>query len=175
VITCLVLQAGDHDGLAFESDARAAVLLAEARGGWTYVLLTVAGSSGYLLRASCLMPADLVAHPRAGEGGFFGSLERDDELVEPAPPRDGLRQDSSGSGSVDDEAFVYVEGRAGTDVASITVTTPRGREVEASIEHGHWAVWWPAGDASPNNPDLSDAPTYTVTVRDGNARPLASP
>ena len=39
--------------------------------------------------------------------------------------------------------------------------------VEASIDHGRWAVWWPAGDSSPNNPELSEAPTYEVTLRDG--------
>lgn len=62
---------------------------------------------------------------------------------------------------------MYAEGRAGADVVSIEVTTPGGREVAASIARGRWAVWWPAGNDSVGNPEVSGAPTYEVTLRDG--------
>ncbi len=81
--------------------------------------------------------------------------------------RDVAREDTYGVGSVNGETFVYAEGRAGADVADIEVTTPGGLEVEASIDNGRWAVWWPAGDDSPDHPEMSGAPTYEVTLRDG--------
>ena len=71
---CLVLQADSRGGLAFEPGADASALVAEARGGWSYVLFTTAGQAGRKLQGTCLMPEDLVADPRPGEGGFFGSL-----------------------------------------------------------------------------------------------------
>jgi hypothetical protein len=78
-----------------------------------------------------------------------------------------VREDANGAGAVDDALFVYAEGRVGADVAGIEVTTPSGRHVQASVDNGRWAVWWPAGDASMQNPDITQAPRYEVTLRDG--------
>ena len=164
---CLTLQ-GRHGGeLAFDARADASVLVAEARGGWSYVLFNVAGASGFDLEGTCLMPDDVVADPQPGGGGFFGGLSRADELDRRPPARDVAREDTYGAGTVDDEAFVYAEGRAGADVVGIEVTTPGGLVVEASVVRGRWAVWWPAGDARMDNPELIGAPTYEVTLRDG--------
>jgi hypothetical protein len=163
---CLVLQSS-HDGeLALEPNGHGSALLAEARGGWNYVVFTAPGPSGRRLQGSCLVPDDLVADPRPGEGGFFGSLGGAEETAS-QPAREVVREDTSGLGSVDDGAFVYAEGRVGADVVRIEVTTPSGRQVEASIENGRWGVWWPVGDASMENPDLAEARTYRVTLRDG--------
>jgi hypothetical protein len=167
VDACLVLQGGEGGELAFAPDAGATVLLAERRGGWSYVILTVEGVSGRELQGSCLMPESLVDDPRPGEGGFFGSLGGAEETAGPPPQADVVREDSSGFGAVDDDAFVFAEGRAGADVVDIEVTTPGGREVEASLENGRWAAWWPAGDDAMDNPEVTGAPTYTVTLRDG--------
>lgn len=167
VDACLVLQADEEGELAFDPAADASVLLAESRGGWSYVVLTVAGSSGRELQGTCLVPESLVSDPRPGGGGFFGSLGDAHDTAGPVLRRDVVREDSSGVGVVDDEAFVYAEGRAGADVAGIDVITPGGQEVEASLENGRWAVWWPAGDDSMDNPELSEAPRYEVTLRDG--------
>jgi hypothetical protein len=163
---CLVLQSSPDGELALEPNAHGSALLAEARGGWTYVVFTAPGPSGRQLQGSCLVPDDLVADPRPGEGGFFGSLDGAEETAS-QPARDVVREETYGLGSVDDGAFVYAEGRVGADVARIEVTTPSGRRVEASIENGRWGVWWPVGDASMENPDLTEAPTYQVTLRDG--------
>ncbi len=167
VEACLVLQGNDVEELDFDPRANASVLVAEARGGWSYVVFRVAGASGTELQGSCLVPDEQVADPRPGKGGFFGSLGPADETSGPAPAPAVAREDGSGAGSVDDEAFGYAEGRAGDDVVSIEVTTPGGREVEASLANGHWAAWWPAGDNSVSNPELGGAPTYEVTLRDG--------
>jgi hypothetical protein len=159
VDACLVLQADGGGDLAFDPAADATVAIAEKRGGWSYVILTVTGVAGRELEASCLMPESLIRAPRPGKGGFFGSLGGAEESAGPAPRAD--------VGTVDDDAFVYAEGRAGVDVVAIEVTTPSGREVEASLENGRWAVWWPAGDDTMDNPEVAEAPTFTVTLRDG--------
>ena len=164
---CVVLQAGGGGDLALDRSAPASALVAEARGGWDYVAFTASGPTGLGLHGTCLMPDDLVADPRPGQGGFFGSLDRAGETAGPAPGRTVARQDTSGAGSVDGELFVYVEGRAGTDVVRIDLTTPGGVRVEASVDDGRWAAWWPAGDASPRNPGIAEAPAYDVTLRDG--------
>ncbi len=83
------------------------------------------------------------------------------------PPRDVVREVTSGIGSVDEGMFVFAEGRAGAEVVSIEVTTPGGLEVDASPESGWWAVRWPVGDDSPGSREMSEAPTYEVTLRDG--------
>jgi len=166
VDACMTLQGGEVGGLAFDPAAHASVLIAESRGGWNYVVFTVAGLSQPRLQGSCLIPDDLVADPAPGEGGFFGSLGGADELAGGAPQQDVVREDAYGVGSVDDGLFVYAEGRAGSAVVAIDVTTPDGREVEASVANGRWAVWWPAGDSSPDNA-ATDAPTFELTLRDG--------
>jgi hypothetical protein len=165
---CLVLQGSDDGQLALDPAAPAATLLAEARGGWTYLIFTTTGSSGRKLEGSCLVPDDLVAAPRPGEGGFFGGLGRADELGGRPPANGVVREDTNGVGAVDDAMFVFAEGRAGIDVAGIEVTTPDGRQVEASIEHGRWAVWWPVNDDSGDSPEMTEAHTYEVTLSDGS-------
>ncbi len=164
---CLELQGDSGGELALDPRADASVLLAEARGGWSYVVFTTVGVTGRTLQGTCLMPEDLVADPRPGEGGFFGSLGPADESFGPRPAPDVARQDSSGAGSIDGDLFVYAEGRAGAEVVGIEVTTPGGLRVDASVDNGRWAVWWPAGDASPQNPEIAEAPRYEVTLRDG--------
>ena len=173
VDACLVLQDSDVAGLAFDPDADASVMIAEARGGWSYVVFQIAGASGRELQGSCLVPDALVADPRAGEGGFFGGLGGAEETAGPLPARDVIREDASGVGAVDGGIFVYAEGRAGRDVVGIEVTTPSGVEVEASLDNGHWAVWWPVGDDSQRSPDVREAPTYEVTLRDGTRGAVA--
>ncbi len=164
---CLELQSDGGGELAFDPGADGSVLLAEARGGWNYIIFTVTGSSGRELEGSCLVPDDLVAEPRPGEGGFFGGLGGAEETAGLQPQRDAVREVTSGIGSVDDEMFVFAEGRAGAEVTSIEVTTPGGLKVDASLESGRWAVWWPVGDDSPGSREMSEAPTYEVTLRDG--------
>jgi hypothetical protein len=169
VEACVALQGDDTGELAFDPTSDPTVLVAEARGGWSYVVYTVAGASGVDLQGSCLVSDDVVAEPRRREGGFFGSLGPAAESAGPEPAPEVARDDSYGVGSVEGELFVHVEGRAGSDVAGILVTTPAGRQVEASLDNGRWAVWWPAGRAG-DGPEVTGAPTYRLTLRDGTVR-----
>ncbi len=167
---CLVLQGSEGGELALAPGATGTVLLAESRGGWDYLLFRARSASGRRLEGSCLMPERMVQDPRPGEGGFFGSLGPASDSAGPAPAARAVRQNSYGVGVVDDDAFVYAEGRAGSDVRGIEVTTAGGRHVRASLAGGRWAAWWPAGDASQRNPEITGAPTYRVTLRDGTVR-----
>lgn len=75
VDACLVLQGDEEGPLAFDPGADAAVLVAESRGGWSYVLYRVESASGGELEGSCLVPESLVDDPRpAGEASSGASV-----------------------------------------------------------------------------------------------------
>lgn len=73
VDACLVLQGNEMGELAFDPRADASVLVAEARGGWSYVVFEVAGASGRELQGSCLIPEDQVVDPRPGRAASSGA------------------------------------------------------------------------------------------------------
>lgn len=152
------------------------VVIAERRGGWTYVLLAGPDSE-----AACLMPEGLVDQqdPAAHTSeGFMGHHFSDPpEASTPAP---GGITATGGVGSVptnglwhfgDDEEWVtYVEGYVGNSVTGVTVHTPIGTDVEASVANGRFAGWWPSAKASSKNPEVMGAWTYTVHLSDGSTR-----
>lgn len=154
---CLAHQRQDLDAPSLDG---AVPLLAERRGGWTYVLARVDTTE-----ASCLMPAD-----RDRDDAWMGSLNPDADLVE-AAPRQALETTVMTS-STDEGLFNSVEGLVGDRVASITITSATGQVIEASIAHGHYAAWWPAGANRPDNPELTEAHTTRVEYRDGSSTDL---
>lgn len=151
------------------------VLIAERRGGWTYVLFSGAGSEG-----ACLMPDDLIGHPDArGDLGFFGTYGSD-PVADPAPRAVGIEVTSAADGSVpgpgrwpwssQDSWFNWVEGFVGEDVAAVTVHPPGLPDVEATVTDGRFAAWWPSDPPSSENLEQQGAWTYTVTLDDGSTR-----
>lgn len=160
-------------------DLTGQVVIAERRGGWTYVLIASPEAEG-----ACLMPDDLVGrqdpanHKREG---FFGNYTAD-PVEAPTLARDRIEETSSMTGSVttpgfwllgDDEGwFSLVEGYVGSGVAGITVHSPTGLDVEASVANGRFAAWWPSEQPSSENLDAMGAWTYTVTLDDGSKRQL---
>ena len=156
-------------------------VVAERRGGWTYVLIAGRTSEGF-----CLMPDDLIGRRGAAkerERGFFGGYTTDPAEA-PVLPRDGIDETESMVGSVptpgpwllgDDEGwFTSVQGHVGSDVTGVTVHTPGGTDVEASVANGRYAAWWPSEQPSSENPEAMGAPTYTVTLADGGTRRVTS-
>ena len=152
------------------------VVIAERRGGWTYVLFAGPNSEG-----ACLMPEGLVDQqdPAAHRTeGFMGHYDSDPREA-PTPAR-GRITGYGGAGSVptnglwhfgDDEEWVsYVDGYVGSDVSGVTVHTPIGTDVEASVANGRFAAWWPSAKPSSENPEVMGAWTYTVTLADGSTR-----
>lgn len=152
------------------------VVIAERRGGWTYVLFAGPNSEG-----ACLMPEGLVdqqdpsAHRTEGFMGHYGSDPRE----APTLAR-GRITGYGGATSVpthglwnfgDDEEWVsQVDGYVGSDVTGVTVHTPLGTDVEASVANGRFAAWWPSAKPSSENPEVMGVWTYTVTLLDGSTR-----
>lgn len=152
------------------------VVIAERRGGWTYVLLTGPDSEQV-----CLMPEGLVGHPYPAEHtteGFLASSGDPGEAPSPAPDR--IVETESGAGSVpsgglwhfgDDEEWVsWVQGHVGSDVTGVTVHAPTGVDVETSVAHGRFAAWWPSAAPRSDNLEVMGAWSYTLTLADGSTR-----
>lgn len=153
------------------------VVIAERRGGWTYVLLAGPNSE-----AACLMPEGLVdqqdpaAHTTEG---FMGNYFSDPPEAS-TPARGHIIETQSGATSVpthglwhfgdDDEWVSSVDGYVGSAVTGVTVHTPIGTDVEASVANGRFAAWWPSAKPSSENPEVMGAWTYTVTLADGSTR-----
>lgn len=169
---------------AIPDDPPMHLAVGERRGGWTYVLL--AGPGG---EATCLMPDDRVrANPEPG--GIFGGYGPE-HPVDPTPPRDGIVEVGAMGGAYprqhgwraavagwfggNDEWIEWISGYAGPDVTAVTVHLPIGRAIRASLQHGRFSAWWPAGSARSDNPVVRGAWTYsyTVTLTDGSTRNLS--
>ncbi len=155
------------------------VVIAEKRGEWLYVLLAGPDSE-----AACLMPEGLVdqGDPAAAtREGFMGSYTSDPGEA-PTLSRSGL-VGYGGSTSVptdglwhfgeDEEWVSQVEGYVGSGVTDVTVHTPIGIDVEASVANGRFAAWWPSAKPSSENLEVMGAWTYTVTLADGSERQIA--
>lgn len=137
-------------------------LVAERRGDWTYVLLGGPGGEG-----SCLMPNDVVGDTVPGDRqAFFGTYDPDRDVEDPTLPSDGLVEVQSMEGTTDEGWFAWTQGHVGSDVTGVTVHIPSGPDVQASVDDGRFAAWWPVDD-----PGRSPAWSYTVTLADGSTRP----
>lgn len=157
-------------------DPSARIVIGERRGGWTYVLLDGPAGEG-----ACLMPDGLVGASAvaARKSGFFGSYDPDPAEA-PTPTRDSIIETESAGGAVSlpgrlsvgtiDGWFIWVTGYAGSDVTRVTVNPPVGVGVEATLEGGRFAAWWPSGEARGDNPGVGGAWSYTVTLADGTKR-----
>lgn len=118
------------------------VAVAERRGDWTFVLLTGDNSE-----AVCLMPDDAEGSGVPGEDGFFGSYDPDTGPP-PVPAAQGLEQSGAMSSSTDEGWFTWVAGYVGRDVTGVTVRTPEGLNVEATLAGNRFAAWWPGDGES---------------------------
>jgi hypothetical protein len=144
------------------ADPRLGPMLAERRGGWTYVLIRPAAR----LQASCIMPTvEISATPAGDRRRWFGSS--DEEIPDPVSDPEEVRVDTAATGSTQEGLFSYSEGAVGRDVADVTLTTPRGVTVKASIGNGRYAAWWPAGSNYLRSPEISGASDIDVTLTDG--------
>lgn len=142
----------------------ATTLVAEQRGKWTYVLV-----SGPMAEASCLMPHDLVGRQ------VLGSYDTDPPDAPTVAPdlivETGSAQTSIDEGWLRDDSWLSLTyGYVGSDVTGVTVHTPLGFDVEASVDKGRFAAWWPSDPPSSKNLDVMGAWSYTVTLADGTTR-----
>lgn len=153
--------------LGMPSTSRA-TLIAERRGEWTYVLISEPGTE-----ATCLMRNDLDGEGSSGDE-LLGSYDTD--LGEgPTPAGDQIVETGNMAGSFErgwfsQEWVTWTYGFAGDDVTRVIVHTPLGFDVEASVEGGRFAAWWPSNAPSSENVDVMGAWSYTVTLADGTTR-----
>lgn len=149
-------------------------LIAERRGKWTYVLI-----SGLKAEGSCLMRSDRVSADSSGRAVQLGGYTADPGEP-PTVARNGLVETGSAATSTDegwlrkDRWLTSTYGYVGNDVIGVTVHTPLGFDVEASVANGRFAAWWPSAQPSSENLDVMGAWSYTVTLADGSARRPAS-
>lgn len=144
-----------------------AVRLAERRGTWVGLLLT-GNQSSTEWEVSCLaeLPAGTtdvrhVSVAASGGGGF--APPRAHEFVPGGVAEFGVDTGLFGSGRR--QPASVTSGRVGSDVAGVTVHSG-ATTVEASVEHGTYAAWWPstAFTAPPSRqPDGQGGPTLTIT------------
>ncbi|WP_456695104.1 hypothetical protein [Aeromicrobium sp. P5_D10] len=145
-----------------------ATLVAERRGKWTYVL--VSEPTG---EATCLMRNHLVGQDPAGHE-VFGSYDTEPET--PTVASDGILEMGSTATSIDEGWFrgeswlTWTYGYVGSGVTGVMVHTPLGFDVEASVNNGRFAAWWPSDKPSSKNLEVMGAWSYTVTLADGSTR-----
>lgn len=145
-----------------------AALVAERRGEWTYVLISEPKAE-----ATCLMRNDLVGQDPAGHE-VFGNYDTHPGKA-PTVARDRIVETGSMAGGTDEGWFrkgwlTWTYGYVGSDVTGVTVHTPLGFDVEASVDNGRFAAWWPSAQPSSENLEVMGAWSYTVTLADGSTR-----
>lgn len=146
-------------------DGDSETLLAERRGGWTYVLISAPTGE-----ATCLMQNSAVGQDPDGHEIFA-------DLGEPTPPGAvdprGIVETGSSAAVTDTGLFrkgylTWTYGYAGAEVKAVMIRTPLGDDVEATLENGRFAAWWPSERPSSENTDVMGAWHYTVTLDDGS-------
>lgn len=140
------------------------VALAEQRGDWTYTVMTT--SDGQYV--DCTMQLD-----RGVLGNLFGNYRGGGGSLAPLPAEppaaDRIEAMSySGTGGGDsDVAALAVSGRVGADVTGVVAHTPDAGDVQATVQDGYWAAWWPTQFDRADGPEM-DGLSFTVTLRDGS-------
>ncbi|MFX0539112.1 hypothetical protein ACQBAT_14380 [Ornithinimicrobium sp. Y1847] len=159
--------AEESPGISPASDLR--VALTESRGPFTFTVMR--GPEGQF--ADCLLSGGWSGRASTGGGG-----------TSPAPPTPDPEPtgiDLAMAGAVGGERtrlfglvdvgeagiHTYAYGRVGHDVTALTLHTPRG-PVQASLQAGLWAGWWPS---EVDHLGLAPLPA-TITLRDGTTRDL---
>ena len=140
------------------------VALAEQRGDWTYTVMTTSDDQ----YVDCMMQLDrgllgnLLGAPfYRGAGGLA-------DLPPQAPDPEQIEAVMyGGTGDNSDVAVLAVSGRAGAEVASVVAHTPTTGDVQATVQDGFWAAWWPAELDRVAGPEM-DGLSFTVTLRDGS-------
>ncbi|GAA1513746.1 hypothetical protein [Nocardioides humi] len=144
---------GGPPGDATLTDLAASTLsVAERRGDWTLVLLS--GEEGF--SALCLRRESWNPFARAGIGSFGRTGDQ-------APgPRELVATDL-GTGGVDGDLLSLAAGAAGAEVAGVSYDSRTFGRVEATVAHGHFALWFPGDELE----HASAGVTVEVAYRDG--------
>jgi hypothetical protein len=137
------------------------IRIVDRRGAWTMVYLGGGVQPGY--EVICLNEYDshgamLNGGGTAGSGGPRPSPVASN-TVAPIP----ILGFSTQSG-----ATWCVAGQVGSDVVSVVINTIEHGPVEATIQNGYFAAWWPGPSLDIHK--FAAPPTYTLTLRDRTIR-----
>ncbi len=133
----------------------ARILIAEQRGNYVFVAVTTDVGADW----TCLFEAKRPNRPIASGGGIPSAMS-------PAPAALGPEELEGGGGGMSggpEGGFASTQGRVGSDVRGVTIHAG-GKTVEASVNEGTFAAWWPIEDIQPAS--LDDI-TFDVTLSDG--------
>lgn len=170
------LPADDIPGLAAECTSQweepvandLQLKLAEQRGEWRYAVLATPDGTF----VDCML---------AEQSGIFGQ-----ERTAGAGRAEFRPTDAPTGGDIEalvyggqrqgyePMAYVAVSGRAGPDVTTVRAHTPTRGDVNASVQNGFWAAWWPVQLADGEDLDLTGL-TLTVTTTGGDTTELTYP
>lgn len=140
------------------------VALAEQRGDWTYTVMTT--SDGQYVDCMLQLDRGLIGNLLGTQFSSGGGGLTPMPAQTPAPDQIQAMTFGGFGGGDSDVAVLAVSGRAGDQVQSIVAHTPTTGDVQATVQDGFWAAWWPAEFDGAEGPDM-DGLTLTVTLRDG--------
>lgn len=156
------------DGAPEMASSDPATRLADRRGDWVSVLLTSTRTDRYQFTVACLgrLPGGSTNDPKdvthvVSGGGGFGAPDGH-ELVEGAMAEFTVGGGFLGLGHSERAATTH--GEVGPEVAAVTLHAG-GQVVEASVEDGTYAAWWPGPLFASSEAEASVR--YDVTLRDG--------
>ncbi|HST83136.1 MAG TPA: hypothetical protein VLL08_15485 [Kineosporiaceae bacterium] len=151
-----------------DTDVDYQVRLVEARGLWSYTVLTGAGGR----EAACLFKRSPDRDGTSQGGGFSGKLVQ-------TPAADALVTNSVGEVQLaaGDDHQLAVTGKAGANVASVAFRID-GTDVQATLKDGYFAAWWPQRDGKTLLSRMADVvngggppnPKVVITLLDGTTR-----
>ncbi len=150
--------------------------LAERRGEWVVLLYTttehMAGMCLAHLPVGAAKANDIDVSQGGGDQGFLPVAGEFSE--------GSMAEFRGGSifGFGDRPEIALTHGNVGEDVAAITITTPDGQLVEATIQDGRYAAWWPGrafGDEVEGNGGPAPAISYIITLKDQTVIKDATP
>jgi hypothetical protein len=153
--------------------ANATVTVAEQRGDWRFALLT--GPSGF--EGTCMLQRLGLLSRVFGQdyGTATGMVTLN---TAPAPAADTVSVTNLASMTSDVGSYVELSGQAGDQVRAISIDSPKG-PVEATVNGGHFAAWWPADAPDPGGARVEVSPetgpwTLTLTLADGTTRQVST-
>ena len=153
---------------------KAKLVLAERRGDHVALLYRTENPD---TSASCLVRnlegSNRVSNVETGAGGSSGPAEK-------APPK-GFTEGAIGESPVGrNQIFSITDGAIGDEVTGVTIHAG-AFTVEASVQNGRYAAWWPgpAFESGPPEPSGQGGPkpilTYDLTLSDGTVIRDAEP
>ena len=140
------------------------IRLVDRRGAWTMVYL----GGGVLPDYGVICLNEYDSHGALLAGGGGGASSGGPGI---APVASDTVTIFSGGGFTTQSGVTWsVAGQVGSDVVSVVINTIEHGPVEATIQNGYFAAWWPGPGPLPLPQAVSAEPTYTLTLKGGTIR-----